>query len=278
MSTTNTTGTTTGASSTGAESGRSTKAAAQKKRNNNKKNSKNKTKRKSFNGSQPEGSVLFKYVIEDNLNQATQLRDLIEILPVFTTIYPLWPSSIRNMERIDPHAYLTTRPDAVKGGYVKLIDTIGADGKATGGKEIAYTDPIKHECAMDHWKLKVKTETDTMEKYKLNGSSLFGIIRGQLDDPVLGKLAYDPQCQKALMSQCPIELLTLSKSAYSLGDGSTENPKLARLQLYRKAVSFQQKPKHKTVSMETSKYKRTFEVHIDSVMEKSSLFAFGTSW
>jgi hypothetical protein len=30
--------------------------------------------------------------------------------------------------------------------------------------------------------------------------------------------------------------------------------------------------------METSKYKRTFEVHIDSVLEKSGLFAFGTSW
>jgi hypothetical protein len=131
---------------------------------------------------------------------------------------------------------------------------------------------------MDHWKLKVKTETDTMEKYKLNGSSLFEIIRGQLDDPVLGKLAHDPQYQKALMSQCPIELLTLLKSACSLGDGSTVNPKLARLQLFRKSVSFQQKPRHKNISMETSKYKRTFEVHIDSVMEKSALFAFGTSW
>jgi hypothetical protein len=30
--------------------------------------------------------------------------------------------------------------------------------------------------------------------------------------------------------------------------------------------------------METSKYKRTFEVHVDSVMEKSGLFAFGISW
>jgi hypothetical protein len=30
--------------------------------------------------------------------------------------------------------------------------------------------------------------------------------------------------------------------------------------------------------METSKYKRTFEVHIDSVMEKAGLLAFGTSW
>jgi hypothetical protein len=30
--------------------------------------------------------------------------------------------------------------------------------------------------------------------------------------------------------------------------------------------------------METSKYKRTLKVHIDSVMEKSCLFAFGTSW
>jgi hypothetical protein len=280
MSTTNTTGTTTGSSSTGTESGGSAKAAARKKKNNNKKNNKNKTKgrKSSFNGSQPEGSVLFKYVIEDNSNQATQLRDLIEILPVFTTIYPLWPSSIRNMERIDPQAYLTNRPDAVKEGYAKLIDTMGADGKATGGKEIAYTDPIKHECAMDHWKLKVKTETDTMEKYKLNGSNLFEIIRGQLDDPVLGKLAHDPQYQQALVSQCPIELLILLKSACSLGDGSTVNPKLARLQLFRKSVSFQQKPRHKTVSMETSKYKRTFEVHIDSVMEKSGLFAFGTSW
>jgi hypothetical protein len=135
MSTANTTGTTTGSSSTGTESGGSPKAVAQKKKNNNKKNNKNKTKgRKSFSGSQPEGSVLFKYVIEDNLNQATQLRDLIEILPVFTTIYPLWPSSIRNMERIDPQAYLTNRPDAVKEGYAKLIDTMGADGKATGGK------------------------------------------------------------------------------------------------------------------------------------------------
>jgi hypothetical protein len=95
MSTTNTTGNTTGASSTGAESGGSAKAAAQKKRNNNKKNSKNKTKIKSFNGSQPKGSVLFKYVIGDNSNQATQLRDLIKILPVFTTIYPLWPAGSR---------------------------------------------------------------------------------------------------------------------------------------------------------------------------------------
>jgi hypothetical protein len=279
MSTTNTTGTTTGSSSTGTESGGSAKEAAQKKINNSKKNNKNKTKgRKSLNGSQLEGSVLFKYEIEDNSNHATQLRDLIEILPVFTTIYPLWPSSIRNMERIDPQPYLSAQPDAVKGGYAKLIDKMGADGKATGGKEIAYTDSTKHECAMDHWKLKVKTETDTMEKYKLNGSSLFEIIRGQLDDPVLGKLAHDPQYQKALTSQCPIELLTLLKSACSLGDGSTVNPKLARLQLFRKSVSFQQKPIHKTVSMETSKYKRTFEVHIDSVMEKSGLFAFGTSW
>jgi hypothetical protein len=226
MSTTNTTtGTTTSASSTGAESGGSAKAAARKKRNNSKKNSSNKTTkgRKSFNGSQPEGSVLFKYVIEDNLNQATQLRNLIEILPVFTTIYPLWPSSIRNMKRLDPSSYLTSRPDAVKEGYAKLINTVGADGKATGGKEITYTDPIKHECAMDHWKLKVKTETDTMEKYKLNGSNLFEIIRGQLDNPVLGKLAHDPSYQKALISQCPIKLLTLLKSACSLGDGSTVN-------------------------------------------------------
>jgi hypothetical protein len=279
MSTTNTTGTTTGASSTSTESSGSAKAAARKKKNSNKKNNKNKTKgRKSFSGSQPEGSVLFKYVIEDNSNQATQLRDLIEILPVFTTIYPLWPASIRNMERIDPLSYLTSRPDAVKEGYATLIDKVGADGKPTGGKEIAYTDPNKHECAMDHWKLKVKTETDTMEKYKLNGSNLFEIIRGQLDDPVLGKLAHDPQYQKALISQCPIDLLILLKSACSLGDGSTVNPKLARLQLFRKSVSFQQKPRHKSVSMETSKYKRTFEVHIDSVMEKSGLFAFGTSW
>jgi hypothetical protein len=204
MSITNTTGTTTGASA-GTESGGSAKAAARKKRNNSKKNNKNRTTkgRKSFSGSQPEGSVLFKYVIKDNSNQATQLRDLIEILPIFTTIYPLWPSSIRNMERFDPNTYLTKRPDAVKEGYAKLIDTVGADGKTTGGKEIAYTDPIKHECAMDHWKLKVKTETetDTMEKYKLNGSSLFEIIRGQLDDPVLGKLAHDPSYQKALISQ-----------------------------------------------------------------------------
>jgi hypothetical protein len=280
MSTANTTGTTTGSSSTGTESGGSAKAAARKKKNSNKKNNKNKTKgnKSTFNGSQPEGSVLFKYVIEDNSNQATQLRDLIEILPVFTTIYPLWPSSIRNMERLDPNTYLTSRPDAVKEGYAKLINTVGADGKETGGKEIAYTDPIKHECAMDHWKLKVKTETDTMEKYKLNGSNLFEIIRGQLDDAVLGKLAHDPNYQKALISQCPIELLTLLKSACSLGDGSTVNPKLARLQLFRKSVSFQQKPRHKNVSMDTSKYKRTFEVHIDSVMEKSGLFAFGTSW
>jgi hypothetical protein len=279
MSTTNTTGTTTGSSSTGTESGGSAKAAARKKKNSNKKNNKNKTRgRKSFDGSQPEGSVLFKYVIEDNSNQATQLRDLIEILPVFTTIYPLWPSSIRNMERLDPSTYLTKRPDAVKEGYAKLIDTVLADGTKTGGKEIAYTDPIKHECAMDHWKLKVKTETDTMEKYKLNGSNLFEIIRGQLDDPVLGKLAHDPKYQQALISQCPIELLTLLKTACSLGDGSTVNPKLARLQLFRKSVSFQQKPRHKNVSMETSKYKRTFEVHIDSVLEKSGMFAFGTSW
>jgi hypothetical protein len=279
MSTTNTTGTTTGASSTGAENGGSAKAAARKKRNNSKKNNKSKTKgRKSFIGSQPEGSVLFKYVIEDNSSQATQLRDLIEILPVFTTIYPLWPTSIRNMERIDPLAYLTSRPDAVAEGYAKLVDTTDADGKPNGGKQVVYIDPIKHECAMDHWKLRVKTETDTMEKYKLNGTSLFEIIRGQLDDPVLGKLAHDPEYQKALVSQCPIELLTLLKSACSLGDGSTVNPKLARLQLFRKSVSFQQKPRHKNVSMETSKYKRTFEVHIDSVMEKSGLFAFGTSW
>jgi hypothetical protein len=91
MSTTNTAGTTTGSSSTGTESGGSAKAAARKKRNNSKKNSKKKTTkgRKSFDGAQPEGSVLFKYVIEDNSNQATQLCDLIEILPVFTTIYPL---------------------------------------------------------------------------------------------------------------------------------------------------------------------------------------------
>jgi hypothetical protein len=114
------------------------------------------------------------------------------------------------MERIDPQAYLTSRPDAVKEGYAKLIDTMGADSKATGGKDIAYTDPI-NECAMDHWKLKVKTETDTMEKYKLNGSNLFEIIRGQLDDPVLGKLAHDPKYQQALISQCPIELLVLLK-------------------------------------------------------------------
>jgi hypothetical protein len=135
ISTTNTTGTTTGVSSTGAESGRSAKAAAQKKRNNSKKNNKNKTKgRRSFNGSQPEGSVLFKYTIEDNSNQATQLRNLIEILPVFTTIYPLWPSSIRNTERTDPQAYLTSRPDAVKEGYAKLINTMGAGSKATGGQ------------------------------------------------------------------------------------------------------------------------------------------------
>jgi hypothetical protein len=133
MSTTNTTCTTTGTSSTGAESGGSTKAAVQKKRNNSKKSNKNKNKgRKSFNGSQLEGSVLFKYVIEDNSNQATQLRDLIEILPVFTTIYPLWPSSIRDMERIDPQAYLTSQPDAVKEGYAILLDTLGADGKANG--------------------------------------------------------------------------------------------------------------------------------------------------
>jgi hypothetical protein len=199
MSTTNTTGTTTGSSSTGTKSGGSARAAARKKRNYSKKNNKNKTKgRKLFNGSQPEGSVLFKYVIEDNSNQATQLRDLIEIRPVFTTIYSLWPSSIRKMERIDPQAYLTTRPDAVKGGYAKLIDTMGADGNATGGKEIAYTDPIKHECAMDHWKLKVKTETDTMEKYKLNGSSLFKIIRGQLDSTrsTIPKGSYKPMSNR----------------------------------------------------------------------------------
>jgi hypothetical protein len=180
MSTTNTTGTTTGASSTGTESGGSAKAAARKKRNNSKKNSKNKTtkgRKSSFNGSQPEGSVLFKYVIKDNSNQATQLRDLIEILPVFTTMYPLWQSSIRNMERIEPQAYLTSWPDAVKEGYAKLINTMESDSKVTGGKKITYTNPIKHECAMDHWKLKVKTETDTMEKYKLNGSNLFKIIR-----------------------------------------------------------------------------------------------------
>jgi hypothetical protein len=111
MSTTNTSGAITGAASTSTESGGSAKAAARKKRNNSKKNNKNKTTkgRKSFNGSQPEGSVLYKYVIEDNSNQATQLRDLIEILPVFTTIYPLWPSSIRNMERLDPTTYLTQR-------------------------------------------------------------------------------------------------------------------------------------------------------------------------
>jgi hypothetical protein len=115
-------------------------------------------------------------------------------------------------------------------------------------------------------------------KYKLNGSNLFKIIRGQLDDPVLGKLVHDPKYQLALVSQCPIELLVLLKSACSLGDGSTVNPKLARLQLFRKSVSFQQKPQHKSVSMETSKYKRTFKVHIDSVMEKSGLFAFGTLW
>ena len=280
MSTTNTTGTTTGASSTGTDSGGSAKAAARKKKNSNKKNNKNKANkgRNSFNGSQPEGSVLFKYVIEDNSNQATQLRDLIEILPVFATSYPLWPSSIRNMKRLDPDKYLTKRPNAVDEGYAKLVETMGADGKADGGKKVVYTDPLKHESAMDHWKLKVKTETDTMEKYKLNGSSLFEIIRGQLDDPLLGKLAHDPNYQKALISQCPIDLLTLLKSACSLGDGSTVNPKLARLQLFRKSVSFQQKPRHKNVSMETSKYKRTFEVHIDSVMEKSGMFAFGTSW
>jgi hypothetical protein len=122
MSTTNTTGTTTGTSSTGAESGGSAKAAVRKKRNNSKKNNKVKTKgRKLFNGSQPEGSVLFKYVIEDNSNQTTQLRDLIEILPVFTTIYPLWPSSIKNMERIDPQAYLTSQPDAVNSFHVIRI-------------------------------------------------------------------------------------------------------------------------------------------------------------
>jgi hypothetical protein len=103
-----------------------------------------------FNGSQPEGSVLFKYVIEDNSNQATQLRDLIEILPVFTTIYPLWPSSIWKMEGLDSSSCLTSRPDAVKEGYAKLISTVCVDGKATGDKETAYTDPIKHECAMDH--------------------------------------------------------------------------------------------------------------------------------
>jgi hypothetical protein len=187
-------------------------------------------------------------------------------------------SILTNMERIDPQAYFTSRPDAVAEGYAKLVDTMDADGKANGGKQVVYIDPIKHECAMDHWKLKVKTETDTMEKYKLNGTSLFEIIRGQLDDLVLGKLAHDPEYQKALVSQCPIELLTLLKSTCSLGDGSTVNPKLARLQLFRKSVSFQQKPRHKTVSMETSRYKRTFEVHIDSVMEKSSLFAFGASW
>ena len=277
MSTTNTTGTTGGTSTTGTDGG-SAKAAARKKKNNNKKN-KNKNKgRNSFIGSQPEGSVLFKYVIEDNSNQATQLRDLIEILPVFTTIYPLWPSSIRNMVRLDPDKYLTKRPNAVDEGYATLVATLGADGKADGGKKVVYTDPLKHESAMDHWKLKVKTETDTMEKYKLNGSSLFEIIRGQLDDPLLGKLAHNPDYQKALISQCPIDLLTLLKSACSLGDGSTVNPKLARLQLFRKSVSFQQKPRHKNVSMETSKYKRTFEVHIDSVMEKSGMFAFGTSW
>jgi hypothetical protein len=279
MSTTNTTGTTAGSSSTGTESGGSAKAAARKKKNNNKKNNKNKNKgRSSFIGSQPEGSVLFKYVIEDNSNQATQLRDLIEILPVFTTIYPLWPSSIRNMTRMDPDKYLTKRPNAVDEGYAVLVATMGEDGKADGGKKVVYTDPLKHESAMDHWKLKVKTETDTMEKYKLNGSSLFEIIRGQLDDPLLGKLAHDPNYQKALISQCPIDLLTLLKSACSLGDGSTVNPNLARLQLLRKSVSFQQKPRHKTVSMETSKYKRTFEVHIDSVMEKCGMFSFGTSW
>jgi hypothetical protein len=118
MSTANTTGTTAGSSSTGTESGGSAKAAAGKKKNSNKKN-KNKTKghKSTFNGSQPEGSVLFKYVIKDNSNQATQLHGLIEILPVFTTIYPLWPSSIRNMERLDPNTYLTSRPDAVKEGY-----------------------------------------------------------------------------------------------------------------------------------------------------------------
>jgi hypothetical protein len=47
------------------------------------------------------------------------------------------------MERIDPQAYLTSWPDAVKEGYANLINTMGADGKATSGKEIAYTDPIK---------------------------------------------------------------------------------------------------------------------------------------
>jgi hypothetical protein len=142
---------------------------------------------------------------------------------------------------------------------------VGADGKENGGKEIAYTDSIKHEFAMDHWKLKVKTETDTMEKYKLNGSNLFEIIRGQLDDPVLGKLAHDPNYQKALISHCPIKLLTLLKSACSLGDSSTVNPKLTRLQLFRKSVSFQQKPRHKNVSMETSKYKYELSKYTSTV-------------
>ena len=138
------------------------------------------------------------------------------------------------MVRLDPDKYLTKRPNAVDEGYATLVATLGADGKADGGKKVVYTDPLKHESAMDHWKLKVKTETDTMEKYKLNGSSLFEIIRGQLDDPLLGKLAHNPDYQKALISQCPIDLLTLLKSACSLGDGSTVNPKLARLQLFRK--------------------------------------------
>jgi hypothetical protein len=145
----------------------------------------------------------------------------------------------------------------VKEGYAQLIGTVDADGKANGGKQLIYIDPIKHECAMDHWKLKVKTETNTMVRYKLNGSNLFEIIRGQLDDPVLGKLAHDPQYQKGLISQCPIELLILLKSACSLGDGSTVNPELTRFQLFRQSVSFQQKPRHKTLSMGTSKYKKT---------------------
>jgi hypothetical protein len=80
------------------------------------------------------------------------------------------------MERIYPQAYLTSRPDVVTEGYAKLIDILGADGKANGGKEVVYADPIKHACAMDHWKLKVKTENDRTEKYKLNGSNLFEII------------------------------------------------------------------------------------------------------
>jgi hypothetical protein len=123
-----------------------------------------------------------------------QLRGLMEIIPVFATIYPLWPV-IRNMEQVDPIAsYRSERSDPIKDGFTKLVETKDNKGVLDRGKKLVYTDPILKETLMDNWNLEVKAH--------INGTNLFEIIRGQIEESLLGKLAHDAEYQKLLMSQC----------------------------------------------------------------------------